>query len=115
MSADHAHDVEHSALPHDLQVKWTRATSENPAERRDGPPQLPSLVLGLLSRCYSYDTLKKLIHKLEKPKDDSDQSYRDSEAHKRTSFVGERTSHATPTIFSPPFLNRGCATSLLLL
>ena len=47
MSADHVHDVEHSALPHDLEVKWTRATSENPAERRDGPPQLPNLVLGL--------------------------------------------------------------------
>ncbi|KAI4293864.1 hypothetical protein K525DRAFT_229763, partial [Schizophyllum commune Loenen D] len=65
MSADHAHDVEHSALPHDLELKRTRATSENHTERRDGPPQLPSL--------YSYDTLKKLIHKLEKPKDDSDQ------------------------------------------
>ncbi|KAI4528344.1 hypothetical protein K525DRAFT_261541, partial [Schizophyllum commune Loenen D] len=79
MSADHAHDVEHSALPHDLELKRTRATSENHTERRDGPPQLPSL-----------------------PKDDSDQSYRDFEAHKRASFVGECTSHATPTIFSPP-------------
>ncbi|KAL1688740.1 hypothetical protein GGG16DRAFT_104232 [Schizophyllum commune] len=51
MSADHAHDVEHSTPTHDLELKWTRATSENHTKRRDGPPQLPSLLLGLLSRC----------------------------------------------------------------
>ncbi|KAL1734554.1 hypothetical protein EV714DRAFT_268686 [Schizophyllum commune] len=54
MSADHAHDVEHSAPTHDLELKWTRATSENHTKRRDGPPQLPSLLLGLLSRCDRY-------------------------------------------------------------
>ncbi|KAI4524800.1 hypothetical protein K523DRAFT_414617 [Schizophyllum commune Tattone D] len=182
MSADHAHDVVHSAPTHDLEMKWMRATSENHTERRDGPPRLPRLVLGLaltsrawpeqmqlstrsssswtatratplrtalswttthpptllgipsrlprsvdadydepdlishlahlspvqratrpdavipdpnahppsntcLMRAlvviigkYSYDTLKKLIHQLEKQKDDFDQSYRDLEA-----------------------------------
>ncbi|KAL1690454.1 hypothetical protein GGG16DRAFT_114058 [Schizophyllum commune] len=112
MSADHAHDVEHSALPHDLELKRTRATSENHTERRDGPPQLPSLVLGLLSRCYSYDTLKKLIHKLEKPKDDTDQSYRDFEAHKRASFVGDAASSTASAPASRKFGALGKAHTL---
>ncbi|KAL1670985.1 hypothetical protein EV122DRAFT_285469 [Schizophyllum commune] len=54
MSADHAHDVEHSAPTHDLELKWTRATSENHTKRRDGPPQSPSLILELMDR-YSRD------------------------------------------------------------